>query len=204
MDGVPGGYARSRGTTRSARRSRALAVVALAAGAGGGAGNFGDVQPGFTDKIYTTTPGLKVATTSPSGVLVTVQASNPANTNLNGLGEVTVFVNKHLLETATNPDAWEPTWTPMASPVSVFLPTGPANRTNLTVPYKLVIPGGKVLRKGDAYSENVLYRRSRACRDRVRRAVSFACRRLRRLPGRPMCCVGRSRSTGTQHGSQGD
>lgn len=98
-------------------------------------------------------PGLATGDLNGDGLLDIVTA----NANLGGLGEVTVLVNKYLLVTATNPDAWEPTWTPLGSPVALSLSTGPANRTNLSVPYKLVIPGGKVLRKGDVYSENVLY-----------------------------------------------
>jgi hypothetical protein len=138
------------------RASRGVNLHAQVAGyvaIEGGDGNFGDITPSFDDKAYVKISNVRLATSSPAGVRVYVQASSPANTDMGGLGELTVLGQPFLDSTFDGPQ----TWMSFASPVLLFRTEGPTNQRALQAIYKVVVPGGKVLRKGDVYSEDVTY-----------------------------------------------
>lgn len=117
----------------------------------GGSASFGDVVPRFTEALYGATASLNVATTSPSGMRVTVQA-DPSNAHLGGLGDVTILQNR----TIEYPDSEDLAWRPFTDPVLMYVAHVPVNTTT-TQRYQLDVPAGTVLRRGDTYSEPITY-----------------------------------------------
>jgi hypothetical protein len=127
--------------------ARIPAYVALE----GGSAGFGDVVPAFTAKTYIATAALKVATTSPSGVRVSVVADDPGNVDLGGLGPVQVIADVNLAD-----DDDLAAWFSFAIPVGLYQSRGPVNTTR-SITYGLQVAANKVLRRGDTYSEPITY-----------------------------------------------
>jgi hypothetical protein len=109
------------------------------------------VTPRFEATQYLGDTTLKIATTSPSGVKVSVVAGDPANLDLGGLGAVDVLADVDVTD-----DDYLSAWFPFASPVALYLSRGPVNASLRTL-FRLQVPANKVLRRGDVYSEPITY-----------------------------------------------